>query len=185
LSLSVSGCRATSATLARVAGIENTVAPIAPTSSKLKREYGPQLWREAGAQEFEEELGAQEWELHEQAQEFEHQESAQEVAHEISYHEIAHHEALAEIMAEAASHEQNEAQAEAMMGAAVMTALSPRDRRALQRLARVIPLIPRVGRVQVEAGIVLPLRLSQILRSQRWLPPQRRQSLMAQLGVAG
>src|SRR5262249_10540178 len=43
-------------------------------------------------------------------------------------------EALAEIMAEAASHEQNLAQAEAMMGAAVMTSLSPRDRRALQAL---------------------------------------------------
>src|SRR5262249_12040189 len=71
---------------------------------------------------------------HQQAHEFEQQENAQEVAHEISYHEIAHHEALAEMMAEAAFHEQNFAQAEAMIGAAVMTSLSPRDRRALQTL---------------------------------------------------
>jgi hypothetical protein len=101
---------------------------------EFEEELGAQEWEVAGAHEFEEELGAQEWEHHEQAHEFEHQESAQEVAHEISYHEIAHHEALAEIMAEAASHEQTAAQAEAMMGAAVMTALSPRDRRALQAL---------------------------------------------------
>jgi hypothetical protein len=88
------------------------------------------------AHEFEEELGAHEWEHHEGTHEweFEHHESAQEVAHEISHHEITHHEALAEIMAEAASHEHHEAQAEAMIGAAVVTVLSPRDRRALQRL---------------------------------------------------
>jgi hypothetical protein len=109
------------------------------------------------AHEFEEELaGAHEWEQHEQAHEFEdelahewehhegtheweqhefeHHESAHEVAHEISHHEITHHEALAEIMAEAAAHEQHEAQAEAMIGAAVVTVLSPRDRRALRRL---------------------------------------------------
>jgi hypothetical protein len=91
------------------------------------------------AHEFEEELAAHEWEHHEgthewEQHEFEHHESAQEVAHEISHHEITHHEALAEIMAEAASHEHHEAQAEAMIGAAVVTVLSPRDRRALQRL---------------------------------------------------
>ena len=45
-------------------------------------------------------------------------------------------------MAEAASHEQNEAQAEAMMGAAVVTVLSPRDRRALRRL---LPHLVRGG----------------------------------------
>jgi hypothetical protein len=91
------------------------------------------------AHEFEEELaGAHEWEHHEHAhefeEEFEHHESAQEVAHEIAHHETTHHEALAEIMAEAAAHEQHEAQAEAMIGAAVVTVLSPRDRRALRRL---------------------------------------------------
>jgi hypothetical protein len=90
------------------------------------------------AHEFEDEI-AHEWEHHEgthewEQHEFEHHESAQEVAHEISHHEISHHEALAEIMAEAASHEHHEAQAEAMIGAAVVTVLSPRDRRALQRL---------------------------------------------------
>jgi hypothetical protein len=104
------------------------------SAHEFEEELGAQEWELGGTHEFEEELGAHEWEHHEYAHEFEHQESAQEVAHEISQHEIAHHEALAEIMAEAASHEQNEAQAEAMMGAAVMTVLSPRDRRALQRL---------------------------------------------------
>jgi hypothetical protein len=90
------------------------------------------------AHEFEEELGAHEWEHHEHAHEFEgefeHHEGAQEVAHEIAHHETTHHEALAEIMAEAAAHEHHEAQAEAMIGAAVVTVLSPRDRRALRRL---------------------------------------------------
>jgi hypothetical protein len=38
------------------------------------------------------------------------------------------------MMAEMAAHEQDEAQAEAMIGGAVVTVLSPRDRRALRRL---------------------------------------------------
>jgi hypothetical protein len=93
----------------------------------------------AAAHEWEHHEGTHEWEHHEgshewEHHEFEHHESAQEVAHEISHHETTHHEALAEIMAEAASHEHHEAQAEAMIGAAVVTVLSPRDRRALRRL---------------------------------------------------
>ena len=82
------------------------------------------------AHEFEQHEMAHELEQHELSHEFEQQEAAQEIAQ----HEVTQHEALAEIMAEAASHEQNEAQAEAMMGAAVATVLSPRDRRALRRL---------------------------------------------------
>src|SRR5262249_6994689 len=75
----------------------------------------------------------------EHAHEFEwegeaHHEASQEVAHEIAHHEMTHHEALAEMIAASASHEQHEAQAEAMVGAAVVTTLSPRDRRALRRL---------------------------------------------------
>jgi hypothetical protein len=61
-------------------------------------------------------------------------ESLHEVAHEISSHETTMHEALAEMMAEAASHEMHEGQAEALVGAATVTVLSPRDRRALRRL---------------------------------------------------
>jgi hypothetical protein len=105
-----------------------------------EEELGAHEWEHhEHAHEFEEELaGAHEWEHHEHAhefeEEFEHHESAQEVAHEIAHHETTHHEALAEIMAEAAAHEQHEAQAEAMIGAAVVTVLSPRDRRALRRL---------------------------------------------------
>jgi hypothetical protein len=107
---------------------------------EFEEELGAHEWEHhEHAHEFEEELaGAHEWEHHEHAHEFEgefeHHESAQEIAHEIAHHETTHHEALAEIMAEAAAHEHHEAQAEAMIGAAVVTVLSPRDRRALQRL---------------------------------------------------
>jgi hypothetical protein len=86
------------------------------------------------AHEFEQHEAAHEFEQHEAAHEFEQHESAHEIAHEIANHEVTSHEALAEMMAEAASHEQHEAQAEAMMGAAIMTVISPRDRRALRRL---------------------------------------------------
>jgi hypothetical protein len=100
------------------------------------------------AQEFEHPEMAQEFEHPAMAHEFEHPgmahelempeleslESSQEVANEIAQHEVTHHEALAEIMAENAAHEQQEAQAEAMIGGAVVTVLSPRDRRALLRL---------------------------------------------------
>jgi hypothetical protein len=77
-------------------------------------------------------------ELHELEAEMEMEgeihEAAHEVAHEIAQHEMTQHEALAEMMAEAAAHEMHEGQAEAMVGAAVITTLSPRDRRALREL---------------------------------------------------
>ena len=93
-------------------------------------------------------LGEEEFEHPEWTHEFEHpgmahelempelasHESSQEIANEIAQHEVTHHEALAEIMAEMAAQEQQEAQAEAMIGGAVVTVLSPRDRRALRRL---------------------------------------------------
>ena len=106
---------------------------------ELAHELGQhELAQEWEQHEFEHELEspelAHEFGQHELAHEFEQHESAQEAAFEIAHHEVSQHEAIAEIMAEAASHEQNEAQAEAMMGAAVVTVLSPRDRRALRRL---------------------------------------------------
>src|SRR5215467_7341075 len=55
-------------------------------------------------------LGEGEFEQHE----FEHHESSHEIAHEIGHHELTQHEAIAESMAEAASHEQHEGEAEAM-----------------------------------------------------------------------
>ena len=55
--------------------------------------------------------------------------------HEIVHHEVSQHEALAEMMAEAAAHEQHEGEAEAMAGAAAMTVISPADRRALRRIS--------------------------------------------------
>jgi len=100
-------------------------------------------------------LGQSEYEMHEVAHEFEQHEfeapeGAQEVAHEIANHEVAHHEAMAEMMAEAASQEQHEGEAEAMAGAAVVTVISPRDRRALRRilphLVRGIAILTRILR---------------------------------------
>lgn len=78
-------------------------------------------------------------ELHElesefEQHEYEHHEASHEVAHEIAQHETTLHEAYAEMMAEAAAHEQGEGQAEAMMGAATMTMISPADRRALRHV---------------------------------------------------
>jgi hypothetical protein len=74
-------------------------------------------------------------ELHEFESEFESEfEGETEMAHEIASHELTHHEALAEMMAEAASHEQHEGEAEAMVGAATLTVISPADRRALRRI---------------------------------------------------
>jgi len=61
-------------------------------------------------------------------------EGEQEALHEIVHHEVSQHEALAEMMAEAAAHEQHEGEAEAMAGAAAMTVISPADRRALRRV---------------------------------------------------
>ncbi len=61
-------------------------------------------------------------------------EGEHEIAHEISSHEMTMHEALGEMMAEAAAQETHGGQAEGMVGAAVVTVLSPRDRRALRRL---------------------------------------------------
>jgi hypothetical protein len=61
-------------------------------------------------------------------------EGEQEMVHEIASHPMTHNEALAEMLAEAACHEMHEGEAEAMAGAAAITVLSPRDRRALRRI---------------------------------------------------
>lgn len=63
-----------------------------------------------------------------------HGEGEREMVHEIAAHELSHHEALAEIMAEAACREVHEGEAEAMAGAAAVTVISPKDRRALRRI---------------------------------------------------
>jgi hypothetical protein len=57
-----------------------------------------------------------------------------EAAHEIASHAMTEHEALAEMMADAATHAAGEGEAEAMVGAAAVSVLSPRDRRALSNL---------------------------------------------------
>ena len=92
--------------------------------------------------------GEEEYEAHE-VHESSH-EASHEVAHEIAYHETTQHEALAELMAEAAATEQHEAEAEAMAGAAVMTTISPVDRRALRQilphLVRGVAILTRILR---------------------------------------
>jgi hypothetical protein len=57
-----------------------------------------------------------------------------EAENEIANHPMTEHEAMAEMMAEAASQASGEGEAEAMAGAAFITVLSPRDRRALSGL---------------------------------------------------
>jgi len=77
-------------------------------------------------------------------------ESESEMAHEIVSHEQTQHEALAELMAESASQEMHEGEAEAMVGAAVMTTISPADRRALRKilphLVRGVAILTRILR---------------------------------------
>lgn len=100
-------------------------------SPEMAHEFeSPELAGEFEQNEFESPELAPEFEHHE----FEHHEGSNEAAHEIAHHEVTHHEALAEMMAEMAAHEHHEGQAEAMIGGAVVTVLSPRDRRALRRL---------------------------------------------------
>jgi hypothetical protein len=77
-------------------------------------------------------------------------ESESEMAQEIIGHEQTQHEALAELMAESASQEAQEGEAEAMVGAAVMTTISPADRRALRKilphLVRGVAILTRILR---------------------------------------
>jgi hypothetical protein len=61
-------------------------------------------------------------------------EGEQEMANEIASHPLTHNEAVAEMLAEAACHETQEGEAEAMVGAAAVTVISPKDRRALRRI---------------------------------------------------
>jgi hypothetical protein len=70
-------------------------------------------------------------------------EGEQEMAHEIASHPLTHNEALAEVLAEAAYHAVQEGEAEALVGAATVTVISPRDRRALRRI---IPDLVRATR---------------------------------------
>ena len=97
------------------------VASSAQGESELEREYESEFEEHEGSHELEYELES-------------HESGHHEAAHEIAHHEVTHHEALAEMMAEAAAHEQHEGEAEAMAGAAVMTVISPADRRALRRV---------------------------------------------------
>jgi hypothetical protein len=69
---------------------------------------------------------------HEQELEFEHEQEFE--------HELESHEQMGELMAHFAAQAESEGEAEAMIGAATMISLSPRDRRALRAL------VPRLVR---------------------------------------
>jgi len=157
--------------------IASVAAPIVGTA--IGGPFGAILGKVAssalGEGEFEQyhELSSQheyEWEAEQ------HEAAAHEVTHEIASHELTHHEALAEMMAQHAAYEQHEAQAEAMIGAAVITTLSPRDRRELRRilphLVRGVAILTRllrrrrVTRPAVRAVPTIVRRTVQTLRSQ-------------------
>src|SRR5215469_7697480 len=61
-------------------------------------------------------------------------EGEQEMVNEIAAHELTHNEAVAEMLADAACREVHQGEAEAMAGAASVTVIAPRDRRALRRI---------------------------------------------------
>lgn len=119
------------------------VASSAIGEGELESEYESEYELSGASQEFE-------WE-------FETNEYEGEAAHEIAQHESTQHEMLAELMAEAAAHEQHEGEAEALAGASVMTVLSPADRRAL---SRVLPHLVRGAAV-----------LTRVLRRQKMTRP--------------
>jgi hypothetical protein len=108
-------------------------------------------------------------ELPEGEEEFE---GESEMAHEIGSHELTQHEALAEMMAEAASQEQHEGEAEAMAGASVVTVISPADRRALRRVlphlirgAAILTRILRRRRITRPAVRAVPTIMRRTIRS--------------------
>jgi hypothetical protein len=77
-------------------------------------------------------------------------EGEREMIHEIAAHELTHNEAVAEMMADAASRETHEGEAEALVGAATITVISPNDRRALRNilpnLVRLVAILTRILR---------------------------------------
>jgi hypothetical protein len=77
-------------------------------------------------------------------------EGEQEMIRDIAAHELTHNEAVAEMMADAAASATHEGEAEALVGAATVTVISPRDRRALRRilphLVRGIAILTRILR---------------------------------------
>jgi hypothetical protein len=110
-----------------------------------------------GESELESEFEMQEFELELESESEMAHEQEQEALHEIANHELTEHEAIAEMMAEAASQEQHEGQAEAMAGAAGVTVISPADRRALRAI------LPHITR-----GVAI---LTRILRRRRMTRP--------------
>jgi hypothetical protein len=143
--------------------------------------------------ELHELLGEDELEQHEHHELHEQHELGHELAHEQhealpelgGHHELheshelheqheSMHEMMAELMAEVAAGAQTEAEAEAMIGAASVTALSARDRAALRRLlphlVRGVAILTRVlrrRRITRPAVRTVPVIMQQTVRSLR------------------
>ena len=103
--------------------VARVAAPI--VGGALLGPAGAAIGKAAGSALTEEELEG------EMEEEFEGEE---EMANEIATHPLTHNEALAELMADAACRASREGEAEALVGAAAVTVLSPRDRRALRHI---------------------------------------------------
>lgn len=110
-----------------------------------------------------------------------------EMVHEIGAHPLTQNEALAEMMADAAARASHEGEAEALVGAATVTVISPRDRRALRRslphLVRATSVLTRIlrkrhrARVGVKAVPTIMRRAVRSLKRQarKGVPVSRRQ----------
>src|ERR1700735_1505002 len=105
--------------------VAKVAAPIVGTA--VGGPFGAMLGKAASSALGEEEAV---WEYEDESE----TEGEEEMTQEISSHELTNNEAVAEMMAESASQEQNESEAEAMAGAAAVSVISPKDRRALRRV---------------------------------------------------
>jgi hypothetical protein len=108
-------------------------------------------------------------------------EGEDEMAQEIASHPMSQNEALAEMMADAAAREMHEGEAEAMVGAATMTVISPRDRRALRRilphLVRASAILTRILRRRRRARVGVKAVPTIMRRTVKSLKRQARKGL--------
>ena len=108
-------------------------------------------------------------------------EGEEEMAQEIASHPLTQNEALAEMMADAAAREMHEGEAEAMVGAATVTVISPRDRRALRRvlphLVRASAILTRILRRRRRARVGVKAVPTIMRRTVKSLKRQARKGL--------
>lgn len=104
-----------------------------------------------------------------------------EMVHEIGTHPLSYNEAMAEMMADAAARESQEGEAEALAGAAAVTVISPRDRRALRRslphLVRATAVLTRILRKRRRSRIGVKTVPTIMRRTVRSLKRQAKKGL--------